>query len=76
MATGGPPVNTAPNICTLQTLFLKNKMPLQVGASQKQQKRHIIIFSLKKCQKNVICHRTIKKQLPDRFHSLITNIDK
>ena len=54
MATGGPPVNTAPNICTLQTLFLKNKMPLQVGASQKQQKRHIIIFSLKKCQKKML----------------------
>ena len=76
MATGGLPVNMAPNNCTFQTLFLKNKMPLQVGASHKQQKGHIIIFSLKKCQKKFICHRTIKKQLPDRFHSLITNIDK
>ena len=53
MATDGPPVYTAPNICTLQTLFLKNKMPLQVGASQKQQKRHIIIFSLKNIKKKI-----------------------
>ena len=51
MATGGLPVNMAPNNCTFQTLFLKNKMPLQVGASQKQQKRQIIIFSLKKLKK-------------------------